>query len=257
MMTTLWILVLTLVGCWCVARAIDWYPAHLAQEDQLMVDMAVAHQRGDTVAVEAMAATQLSGWPLLRDFLRAPPARGWSSLIGALLALLLAGCVVTTYGATLAAVCWLLFGWGLIVLAFVDARTKLLPDALTFPLLWLGVVVQLFPETRSVGLTASIWGVIAGYLPMWLVAQLYRLLRGRDGLGFGDLKLLAAMGAWSGVAILPGTVLIAAISALIAQLSLRLLRRDGNDWHAEFPFGPWIIAAYLICLATGFTLTPL
>lgn len=181
-------------------------------------------------------------------------------VIVSLLALLtlLTGWSIMTYGLTLLALCWMIFGGGLVALAVIDARTKLLPDALTLPLMWLGIAMQLFPETHTIGLSASIWGVIAGYVPLWVLAHLYRLLRGRDGLGFGDLKLLAAMGAWSGALILPSVVFLASLLALVGVLLTRLMRKtsaDSSDWQAEFPFGPWIIAAYMICLVTGFALT--
>lgn len=143
---------------------------------------------------------------------------------------------------------WSIWGGGLVVLAFVDARTKLLPDALTLPLLWLGIVIQLFPETRTVGLEMSIIGAVAGYLPLWLLAQAYRLIRGRDGLGMGDLKLLAAMGVWSGPFLLPQVLLLAALLAIAVFVMERVLRRSANSFHDERPFGPSIVAAYFIVL---------
>ena len=169
---------------------------------------------------------------------------------------LLAAWSIMTYGMTLLGGCWIIFGVGLVALAIIDARTKFLPDALTLPLMWLGITMQLFPQTRTIGLEASVWGAIAGYVPLWLLAHAYRLLRGRDGLGFGDLKLLAAMGTWSGALILPSVIFLASLLALSGILIARWLRKAPGDWHAEFPFGPWIIAAYMICLLTGFQLAP-
>ena len=170
---------------------------------------------------------------------------------------LVAGWSYATHGLTLVGVCWLLFGWGLIALAVIDARTKLLPDALTLPLMWLGIVMQLFPQTRTIGLEAAVWGVIAGYVPLWFLAHAYLLLRGRDGLGMGDLKLLAAMGAWSGPWILPNVIFLSALMALTGILVHRLLRRQLTDMCAEFPFGPWLILAYVICIALGFNMLKL
>lgn len=143
---------------------------------------------------------------------------------------------------------WALWGIGLVVLAFVDARTKLLPDVLTLPLLWLGIVIQLFPETRTIGLELSVIGAVAGYLPLWLLAQAYRLIRGRDGLGMGDLKLLAAMGAWSGPLVLPQVLFLAALLAIAVYVIERLVRRSAGGFHEERPFGPAIVAAYFIVL---------
>ena len=179
------------------------------------------------------------------------------TMVIACLLILVTGWSITTYGLTLLALCWITLGSGLVALAVIDTRTKLLPDALTLPLMWLGIAMQLFPATRTIGLEASVWGAIAGYVPLWLLAHLYRLLRGRDGLGFGDLKLLAAMGAWSGAWVLPSVVFVASLLGLVGVLSARFVRRrrrDGHEWHAEFPFGPWLIAAYMLCLAPGFNM---
>lgn len=143
---------------------------------------------------------------------------------------------------------WAVWGVALVVLAFVDARTKLLPDVLTLPLLWLGIVIQLFPETRTIGIELSVIGAVAGYLPLWLLAQAYRLIRGRDGLGMGDLKLLAAMGAWSGPFVLPQVLLLAALLAIAVFVIERLVHRSAGGFHEERPFGPAIVAAYFIVL---------
>jgi prepilin signal peptidase PulO-like enzyme (type II secretory pathway) len=144
---------------------------------------------------------------------------------------------------------WAIWSVALVVLAFVDARTKLLPDMLTLPFLWLGIVIQLFPETRTIGLELSVIGAVAGYLPLWLLAQAYRLIRGRDGLGMGDLKLLAAMGAWSGPLVLPQVLLLAALLAIAVFVIERLVHRSAGGFHEERPFGPAIVAAYFIVLA--------
>ena len=258
-MALYWILALLLA--WAVARAVDWYPAYMVHEEQAMLTAIAAQQAGDEARFAAWESTQGAafGGGASRSFVACPPALNWQTGLAIVLLLLIAIGSLMTHGATLLGASWLIFGAGLVVLAFVDAHTKLLPDALTLPLLWLGVVLQLFPETRTVGLEASIWGVLAGYLPMWLLAQLYRLLRGRDGLGMGDVKMLAAMGAWSGAAVLPSVIFVASLLGIAGVLCFRLSRRvrraddhshelhDSHELHAEFPFGPWIIAAYMIC----------
>lgn len=228
-----------------------------------MLAAIAAQQTGDEASFTAWEATQGTafGGRAWRDFMARPPAFSWQTGLAVALLLLIATWAYSTHGATLLGAGWLIFGAGLVLLAFIDAHTKLLPDALTLPLLWLGLVLQLFQETRTVGLEASIWGVLAGYLPMWLLAQLYRLLRGRDGLGMGDVKMLAAMGAWSGAAILPSVVFVASLLGITGMLCYRLCQRilhvDGaaHDLHVEFPFGPWIIAAYMICHVLGATIT--
>ncbi len=141
---------------------------------------------------------------------------------------------------------WFLYACGLILLALVDYQTKLLPDVLTIPLLWLGLLLQLFPETVSFGLEMAVIGAVLGYLPLWLLAQLYRLIRGRDGLGMGALKLLAAIGAWSGHWVLPQVIFAAALFAIIWFLIQRTMRRRDGLMHEEHPFGPWLILAYLL-----------
>lgn len=169
----------------------------------------------------------------------------------ALLSLPVAAWVYVTYGLTLLGLGWLVFGIGLILLALIDAETKFLPDLFTLPLMWLGVVMQLFDVTRTVGLEASVWGILIGYLPLWVLAHLYILIRHREGLGMGDLKLLAAMGAWSGPAIIPVVIFMSSLMAIAGVLAVRLVSRSKNSLAAEFPFGPWIIASYMIIVSSG------
>lgn len=159
---------------------------------------------------------------------------------------------IVTYGVTLLAACWMVFGAGLLVLGWIDARTKLLPDYLTLTLMWLGIVMQLFPETRTIGLESSIWGVLVGYVPLWLFAHLYFWIRRREGLGFGDLKLLAAMGAWSGPMVIPGVVFLASLLAIAGVVLGRLFVGRSAGLTEEFPFGPWIIGAYMLSVGLGF-----
>ena len=149
--------------------------------------------------------------------------------------------------------CWFLFGCVLVTLALVDYQTKLLPDVLTLPMIWLGLIIQLFPDTRTVGLEWALIGAVAGYLPLWLLAHGYRLLRGRDGLGMGDLKLLAAMGAWSGPLILPMVIVVASVLAIGVFLLAWCIQRRRGGLQEERPFGPWIVLAYGIVLVFGFS----
>jgi prepilin signal peptidase PulO-like enzyme (type II secretory pathway) len=155
------------------------------------------------------------------------------------------------YGLTLLGVAWACFGAGLVLLALIDAKTQLLPDALTLPLMWAGIVLQLFPQTRTVGLEASIWGVVFGYLPLWILAHAYWLIRKREGLGFGDLKLLAAMGAWSGPMVIPGVVFLASLLAIAGVVVIRLTGKRPVGLTEAFPFGPWIILAYMLSVTFG------
>ena len=132
----------------------------------------------------------------------------------------------------------------LIALAFIDARTTLLPDILTLPLLWIGLLVN--SGEGWVPLPHAVWGAALGYGGLWLVYQAFRLMTGRDGMGYGDFKLLAALGAWQGIALLPWILLVASLAGVVVGVSLRVLGRA----HAGqlLPFGPYLSAAGIIAL---------
>jgi prepilin signal peptidase PulO-like enzyme (type II secretory pathway) len=246
----IWIIWIIL-GCWGVSRAIVWLPLRMAEDEDLLVaEIMAAHQAKDFMPHQ-VDARFLAG-----DFFSKMPPCNVQSFGLSVAAILIALCVIYAYGLGLAAAVWSLFGWGLLVLAGVDSRTKLLPDVLTLPLMWLGIVIQMFPETSTVGLQLSVVGVVAGYVPLWLLAQAYRLLCGRDGLGMGDLKLLAAMGAWSGPFVLPQVLLLAALLAIGVFVLERLLRRSNGGIHEERPFGPAIVAAYFIVMAFAYSVSP-
>ena len=135
----------------------------------------------------------------------------------------------------------------LVAMAMIDIDTKLLPDELTYPLLWLGLIVAALGWT--IPLQDAVVGAVAGYLPLWLIAQAYALLRNRDGMGGGDLKLLAALGAWFGwQAILP-IILISSVAGLCVNLPRKLMSGHGDD-H-QYPFGPFLIAGGLVVMFVG------
>lgn len=237
-----------LLGCWCVCQAIAWLLARLAEEESLAVTEVLAKQ---TKSGQASPTLPMKTSSFL-DFLVRPLKIDLLNGCYVTLAALIGMGAYLIYGAGLGFVLWSTMGWGLLILASVDAKTKLLPDVLTLPLLWLGIVIQLFPETRTVGLELSVIGAVAGYLPLWLLAHLYKLIRGRDGLGMGDLKLLAAMGAWSGPFLLPQVLLLAALLAIAVFVLERVLRRSSTGIHEERPFGPAIVAAYFIVMAFAY-----
>ena len=127
----------------------------------------------------------------------------------------------------------------LLVLAIIDARTQLLPDRLTLPLLWGGLLFNL--NATFVPLTEAVIGAMAGYVSLWVVYWVFRLLTGKEALGYGDFKLLAALGAWSGWQALPHTLLLASASGLICTLVLRRLTHQPLD--RPLAFGPWLALA--------------
>ncbi|MEX0645529.1 MAG: A24 family peptidase, partial [Parvularculaceae bacterium] len=128
-----------------------------------------------------------------------------------------------------------LFLLGLVALAAIDAETGFLPDALTVPLIWLGLIANI--GERFASLPSAVIGAVAGYAAFWFVSGAYRLVRGREGLGGGDAKLLAAIGAWGGWMALAPAVFFGAIAALAGILGLLMLgRRIGPE--TPVPFGP-------------------
>lgn len=144
---------------------------------------------------------------------------------------------------------WLdcLLGWWLLALGWIDLRSWLLPDALTLPLIIAGLAAAILFNPDQ--LTDRALGAAVGYLSLMAIAALYRRLRGREGLGGGDAKLLAASGAWLGAAALPQVILLAALSALAAAAGLRLAGvRLG--FHSALPFGPFLaFATWVLWLA--------
>ncbi len=141
----------------------------------------------------------------------------------------------------------LVFTGVLIAAAGIDARTTLLPDQLTLPLLWLGLLVNI-PGTFT-DLQSAVIGAVAGYLVLWLIFHGFRLLTGKEGMGFGDFKLLAALGAWLGWQALPVILLLASLVGAVVGIALILLR--GRDRNIPIPFGPYLAAAGWLALIWG------
>ena len=135
----------------------------------------------------------------------------------------------------------------LLALAFIDFDTHLLPDDLTMPLLWLGLVVNL--QSLFVPLEEAVIGAVAGYLALWSVYWLFKLATGKEGMGYGDFKLLAALGAWLGWKMLLPVVLVSSISG--AAIGLGLIVFGGHDRAKPIPYGPYLILAGGICLFWG------
>jgi len=141
----------------------------------------------------------------------------------------------------------LLLTWGLIALSMIDVDHQLLPDSITLPFLWLGLILSLFPVFAD--MRSSLIGAVAGYLSLWTVYQLFKLLTGKEGMGFGDFKLLALLGAWMGWQSLPLIVLLS--SAVGAVLGGTMIAIKGRDRHQPIPFGPYLAIAGWITLLWG------
>ncbi|MDH4181072.1 MAG: A24 family peptidase, partial [Betaproteobacteria bacterium] len=137
--------------------------------------------------------------------------------------------------------------WALVALTFIDADTQLLPDDITLPLLWAGLAANLFG--LFVPLADAVIGAIAGYVSLWTVYWAFKLIRGKEGMGYGDFKLLAALGAWLGWKVLPGIVLISSAVGAIVGIALIVFRR--HDRAVPLPYGPYLAAAGAIALFAG------
>ena len=144
-----------------------------------------------------------------------------------------------------AAACALL--WTLIALTFIDFDTQLLPDSLTLPLVWAGLIANLFG--LFVPLADAVIGAIAGYLALWIVYWLFRLIRGKEGMGHGDFKLLAALGAWLGWQMLPLVILMSSVVGAVIGITLMVFK--GRHHSVPLAFGPYLAIAGGIALFFG------
>jgi leader peptidase (prepilin peptidase)/N-methyltransferase len=164
----------------------------------------------------------------------------------------LSAVVAWHFGAGWTAVFALVFTWALIAAAGIDLDHQLLPDLITLPLLWLGLLVSLASEGGQplfVDPRSAILGAAAGYLSLWLLFHVYRLLTGKEGMGYGDFKLLGALGAWLGWQLLPLVILLSAVVGAVTGGALIAFR--GRDHQVPMPFGPFLAAAGWVALLWG------
>ncbi|MFC4762385.1 prepilin peptidase [Dyella koreensis] len=190
--------------------------------------------------LSAMDNIPLFGWLLLRGRCRycKTPISIQYPLVE-LLSGVLSAIIVWKFGPTWPALAGLVFTWMLIALSGIDFRTQYLPDQLTYPFLWIGLLLSLLP--MFVLPTSAILGAAIGYLSLWSVYWLFKLLTGKEGMGYGDFKLLAALGAWMGpTALLPVILLSSLVGALLGG-GLILLRKHQRE--VPMPFGPFIAVA--------------
>lgn len=164
---------------------------------------------------------------------------------------LLSLAIAAHFGVTAAAMGGLLLTWALIALTFIDYDHQLLPDNLTLPLLWLGLVFNL--NDMYVPIASAVVGAMAGYISLWLVYQLFKAVTGREGMGYGDFKLFAALGAWLGWQQLPLIILLSSfVGAAVGIAAILLLKRDRG---VPIPFGPFLCVAGWVALLWGDTIT--
>jgi leader peptidase (prepilin peptidase)/N-methyltransferase len=155
--------------------------------------------------------------------------------------------VVLHFGPSGTAIAALILLWGLVALTVIDLDEQLLPDQLTLPLVWLGLLVNV--DGMFTDLTSAVIGAAAGYLSLWFVFQFFRLLTGREGMGYGDFKLLAVFGAFLGWQLLPLIVLLSSLIGALVGVGLVLLR--GRDRQLPIPFGPYLAMAGFVALLWG------
>ena len=168
-----------------------------------------------------------------------------------LLAALLSAAAAWKWGVSAQTLGALALVWALIALAFIDLDTTLLPDSLTLPLLWLGLLFNLGGNFAS--LPDAVIGAMAGYLVLWTVYWLFKLATGKEGMGFGDFKLLAAIGAWLGWQLLPVTLLLSSVVGAVVGVAMIVLVK--HDRRVPIPFGPYLAGGGLVALFFGADLT--
>ena len=164
---------------------------------------------------------------------------------------ILSAFVVYHFGLGWEAAAFLVLTWGLLAMSLIDADHQLLPDVLVLPLLWLGLIVN--GQGLFTNLYDALWGAVAGYLSLWLVYWAFKLITGKEGMGYGDFKLLAMLGAWGGWQILPLTILLSSLVG--AVLGVIMLRMRNAQTSTPIPFGPYLAIAGWIALLWGDQIT--
>ena len=155
--------------------------------------------------------------------------------------------VLLHFGVSVNGALVLLFTWWLIALAAIDLDTFFLPDALTLPLLWMGLIANTFGVFAP--LSAAVWGAVLGYLSLWSIYWVFKLVTGKEGMGYGDFKLLAALGAWLGWSQLLSVIIVSSATGAIAGVAMILARKSQRD--NPIPFGPFLAAAGWIVMLWG------
>jgi leader peptidase (prepilin peptidase)/N-methyltransferase len=170
-----------------------------------------------------------------------------------LLSGLLMAYIAWQYGWSMPAFATSIFALSLLTLTAIDLKTKLLPDNITLPLIWLGLLFNLHHTFTSI--ESAVMGAVLGYLILWAVYWIFKLITKKEGMGYGDFKMLAAIGAWLGWQVLPIVILISSLSASIVGITLILLKKQ--DRASAIPFGPYLALGGMIALFNASNLTQL
>lgn len=155
--------------------------------------------------------------------------------------------VVWHFGFNLTAFWVAILTWALITMSVIDIKLQLLPDILILPLIWLGLLINL--DGGFTDITSAVYGAVAGYLFLWFIYHLFLLIRGKEGMGYGDFKLFALFGAWAGWQLLPQILLLSSLVGAIVGTGMILLK--GRDKSIPIPFGPYLAVAGWIALVWG------
>ncbi|WP_027856143.1 prepilin peptidase [Marinobacterium jannaschii] len=168
-----------------------------------------------------------------------------------LISALLVGFIVYTYGLNEISITLTLLTWALICLTAIDIDHQLLPDRITLPLLWLGLLANSYGLFTTLHL--AVFGAVAGYLSLWSIFWLFKLVTGKEGMGYGDFKLLAALGAWAGIDQLPLIILLSSVVGAAIGIAMILFQR--HDQQKPIPFGPYLAIAGWIAMIWGQDIT--
>jgi leader peptidase (prepilin peptidase) / N-methyltransferase len=162
---------------------------------------------------------------------------------------ILTALVIWRFGASLEGLAAMCLTWSLIALTGIDLKKQILPDSITLPLLWAGLIANAFGLFTDI--YSSLWGAVGGYLSLWSVYWLFKLVTGKEGMGYGDFKLLAALGAWLGWQYLPTLILCSSVVGIAFGIVIILMKRQGRE--IPIAFGPYLATAGWICLFFGET----
>jgi leader peptidase (prepilin peptidase)/N-methyltransferase len=160
---------------------------------------------------------------------------------------IMSGFIAWYFGYGFITVAALIFVWSMIALAFIDLDTQLLPDEVTLPLLWIGLLINLGNSFTDI--SSAVIGAASGYIFLWLIYWCFRIATGKEGMGYGDFKLLAVIGAWFGWKMLPLVILLSSLAAVVIGIVLIIVAKNKRD--APFPFGPYLVGSGFVALFWG------